>query len=161
MLFAPDKSKIETYEKRALGGWDADNFSEGKSEGVFDIDGCRVGVRICFEIRFPEYFRELYRAKTDLNIVLFCDVSEKENLGRYELIKAHLRTRAVENVCMTLSVNDISPFQTAPTAFIDADGKVIAEAPGDIENLLLYDFYNDEKSYGAKQRMMISDKLIN
>ena len=55
--------------------------------------------RICYEIRFPEYFRELYVENTDLNVILFYDVSDRDNADRYDLIRAHVRMRAVENVC--------------------------------------------------------------
>jgi predicted amidohydrolase len=160
IVLAPDTGVYEPYNKRALWGWDADNFSEGGSGGVFEIDGYRIGVRICFEVRFPEYFRELYRAKTDINIVLFCDVSDNDSFDRYELIKAHLRTRAVENVCTIISANDISPYQTAPSAVIDADGKMKAEAPRNIEHLLVYDLDNEALSFGAKGRMAINDKIV-
>ena len=46
-------------------------------------------------MRFPEYFRELYARKTDLNVVLFYDVSDVDDTGRYDLIKGQLQTRAV------------------------------------------------------------------
>ena len=48
-------------------------------DGIFEIAGISVGVRICFEVRFPEYFRELYARKTDLNVVLFYDVSDVDD----------------------------------------------------------------------------------
>lgn len=72
-MFHPDKQKL-IYHKRALWGWDKDNFSIGDRDGVFEINGLKVGIRICFEVRFPEFFRELYREQTDLNIILFYDV---------------------------------------------------------------------------------------
>lgn len=59
ILFQPNKKK-QFYDKRALWGWDKDNFAEGNSEGVFEIGDVTIGIRICFEVRFPEYFRELY-----------------------------------------------------------------------------------------------------
>ena len=69
ILFQPYKN-YQFYDKRALWGWDRDNFTEGQNEGIFEIGGITIGVRICFEIRFPEYFRELYKQRTDLNVVL-------------------------------------------------------------------------------------------
>ena len=60
--------------------------------------------------------------KTDLNIVLFYDVSDRDDIERYDLIKSHIRMRAVENVTYTLSVDAISPYQTAPTALYDRSG---------------------------------------
>nr|MCR5214806.1 carbon-nitrogen hydrolase family protein [Eubacterium sp.] len=55
-VFSPD-GKREKYSKRALWGWDKENFTEGQDNGVIEIDSLRVGIRICFEVRFPEYFR--------------------------------------------------------------------------------------------------------
>lgn len=95
--------------------------------GILNIDDFKIGVRICFEVRFPEYFRELYKADTDFNVVIFYDVANKDDIERYELIKAHLKTRAVENISTIISVNTISPYQTAPTAVFDSSGKVIIE----------------------------------
>ncbi|MBQ7432715.1 MAG: carbon-nitrogen hydrolase family protein [Lachnospiraceae bacterium] len=122
-MLSPNKSK-RWYGKRALYGWDEDNFKEGKEKGLYYIDGLKIGVRICFEVRFPEYFRELYMENTDLDIVLFYDVADKEDEIRYQMIRGHLITRAVENVTPVLSVNAIHPNQTAPTCFINASGAV-------------------------------------
>ena len=62
--FLPGKERIN-YDKRALWGWDRDNFTAGEKDGIFEYKGFKIGIRICFEVRFPEYFRELYQAKTD------------------------------------------------------------------------------------------------
>ncbi|MBO4783643.1 MAG: carbon-nitrogen hydrolase family protein, partial [Lachnospiraceae bacterium] len=51
-LIAP-KRDIKHYDKRALYGWDSENFERGNTDGIFEINGLKVGVRICFEARFP------------------------------------------------------------------------------------------------------------
>lgn len=112
------------------------------------------------EVRFPEFFRELYREKAELCLVSFCDISQKENKERYELIKAHLRTRAVENVFTVLSVNDISSFQTAPTAVIDPNGSVLLEMERNKEGLLIYDYVRSKDNFGMSGRKEISDRLV-
>lgn len=38
MLFQPN-SQIEFYDKRALWGWDKDNFTKGSNNGIFEIEG--------------------------------------------------------------------------------------------------------------------------
>lgn len=158
ILFAPYGEKM-IYHKRALWGWDKDNFSIGNANGVFDIEGLRVGIRICFEVRFPEFFRELYQEHTDLNIVLFYDVSDYDDVERYELIKSHIRTRAVENVTYTLTVDAICPYQTAPTALYDKSGCSLIELERNQEKLLVYDFENAEPDFGELGRKEISDWL--
>ncbi len=159
IVFTPYQEKL-IYHKRALWGWDRDNFNIGNGNGVFDIEGLKVGIRICFEVRFPEFFRELYKAHTDLNIILFYDVSDYEDMERYELIKAHIKTRSVENVTYTLSVNSICPYQTAPTALYDKSGYPLSELKRNEEGLLVYDLENMQFDFGEQGRKQISDWLM-
>lgn len=159
IVFIPYKKRI-LYNKRALWGWDKENFSMGKNSGVLDLDGWRIGIRICYEVRFPEFFRELYKEHTDLNIVLFYDVSDYDNMDRYEIIKAHIRTRAVENITYTLSVDAIYPYQTAPTILYDRSGYPLCELKRNEENLLVYDLNDKQLNFGEQGRKEISDLLI-
>ena len=100
IFFAP-KSKLVTYDKRALWGWDRDNFTRGEKRGVVDYKGFCIGIRICFEIRFPEFFRELYKEKTDLDVVLFYDVTNEEILfispPSFKISVEHLKDRTVHS----------------------------------------------------------------
>lgn len=159
IIFAPHQEKT-FYHKRALWGWDKDNFSVGNNKGIVEIDGWKIGVRICFEVRFPEFFRELYEEHTDLNIILFYDVADCDDVERYELIKSHIRTRAVENVTYTLAVDTICPYQTAPTVLYDRSGCSLVELKRNEEGLLVYDLENSEPDFGEKGRMQISDWLM-
>lgn len=160
IVFSPDDSKVMPYNKRALWGWDKENFKEGNNNGIFNIDDFKIGIRICFEVRFPEYFRELYKENTDFNVVIFYDVANNDDIDRYELIKAHLKIRAVENISIIVSVNNIKPYQTAPTAVFDTSGKVVIELERNIENLLVYDFEHKKLNFGEEGRKIISDNLI-
>ncbi|HIS26575.1 MAG TPA: carbon-nitrogen hydrolase family protein [Candidatus Pullilachnospira intestinigallinarum] len=148
------------YHKRALWGWDRDNFTAADSDGILEVDGWRIGIRICFEVRFPEYFRELYRVHTDLNIILFYDVSEQKNPDRYDLIESHIRTRAVENVTYTLTVNTASFYQTAPTALYDRSGKSIAKLNRNQEEILTYNLEKSSLNFGEQGRQEISEELV-
>ncbi|MCR5249237.1 MAG: carbon-nitrogen hydrolase family protein [Lachnospiraceae bacterium] len=159
MLFCPDGRRIP-YRKRALWGWDRDNFSAGEDSGVVEIDSHKVGIRICFEVRFPEYFRELYKEQTDLNLILFFDRSEQEDPERYELIKGHIRTRAVENVCHILTCNTAAAHQTAPTGLYDRSGRTLIELERGTEDLLIFDFEPAPLDFGERGRKEISDLLM-
>ena len=161
LLIDPNGELIGNYDKRALWGWDLDNFTKGKTLGIYQIDDIQVGFRICFEVRFPEYFRELFKSNVQLCFVSLCDVSEQNSIERYNIIKAHLITRAVENVMTIISVNSISQYQTAPTAIIDSNGHIVSEAPRDQEYLLVYDYITPIIEYGAKGRLHYSRKLLS
>ena len=158
-LIAP-KRDIRHYDKRALYGYDSDNFERGNTDGIFEINGLKVGVRICFEVRFPEYFRELYKEKTDLIVVIFYAVSDFDDTEKYDVMRSHLISRAAENVTPILSVDAITPYQSCPTAFINASGRVLSEAKRNSEELLFYDFEKSELNFGEIGRKRESDHLL-
>jgi len=160
-FISPVDKTIQYYDKRALWGWDMDNYVPGKeNKGIFTVDGVKIGFRICFEIRFPEYFRELYRENVDIAFVSFCDVSEEDNPVRYEIIKSHLITRAVENIFYVISSNSISKYQTVPTCVINPDGIIEKYAEKDTEGIMNYEFSEIKDNFGRKGRKVNSDLLL-
>ena len=158
-LIAP-KRDVRHYDKRALYGWDSENFVRGNNDGIFEINGLKVGVRICFEARFPEYFRELYKAKTDINVVIFYAVSDTDETDKYNVLRSHLISRAADNVPPIFAVDSITPFQSAPTCFINASGKVLAELDRNKEEIIFYDFEKSELNFGEIGRKRESDHLL-
>lgn len=160
-LIAPGQGMIHTYHKRALWGWDLDNFLPGNEAGVVVIDGIKVGIRICFEVRFPEYFRELYRQGTELCLVSLTDIGKEEHKEKLSVIRSHLVSRAVENTMYILSANSISQYQLAPTALINPDGIVIKEAPLNQEALITAEIEISPPHFGRKGRRFYSDQLLN
>ena len=103
---------------------------------------------------------DLMKLDTDINLVLFYDVADIDDNERYNMIKGHLQTRAVENVTTTISVNAISPFQTAPTMVLGKSGQCIKECVRNKPELLIYDFEKTENDFGENGRISISDMLI-
>jgi len=160
-LISPKQENPASYSKRALWGWDAENFTRGISSGIYTIDELKIGIRICYEVRFPEYFRELFKENVQIAFVSFCDISSKPDSERYEIIKSHLVTRAVENAMWVIFVNSISKHQTAPTCLIDPDGNVLEVAPKDREYLLKFNLVNPESNFGREGRIKHSKELTD
>jgi len=160
-VIGPTGELAGIYDKRALWGWDKDNFVPGESDGIFEIDDIKVGFRICYEVRFPEYFRELFTAGVSLCFVSFCDVSKQADDERYDILKSHLITRAAENVMTVVSVNSTSGFQTAPTAVFSPDGHVIETAENGKESLLIFEYNKETNSFSGEGRETLSRELLN
>jgi len=158
-LVSPHQDNLASYSKRALWGWDAENFTRGISNGIYKIDKLKIGIRICYEVRFPEYFRELFKESVQIAFVSFCDISNEPDPERYEILKSHLVTRAVEDAIYVFSVNSIAKHQNAPTCLINPDGNVLAIAPKDREYLLTFDVVNTRSNYGRDGRIKHSKGL--
>lgn len=156
LVFDEKGEEICRYDKRALWGWDAESFVPGEREGVFTLDGMKIGVRICFDVRFPELFRQLFDAKVDLCVMPFCDTAEHLP-ERRRIITGHLRTRAAENVMQVLSVNSLSRCPAVPTAWFDQNGKIRKQTYR--EMLLLCDVTVPEEDFGMRGRRVNAAKF--
>ncbi|MDA0119235.1 carbon-nitrogen hydrolase family protein [Vibrio sp. T11.5] len=153
--------RVDYYDKRALWGWDAEHFTvDSDFDGVVDIQGVTVGVRVCYEVRFPEYFRELYKQNVDVVVISSCDIQKEFDANRYSILKSHLLTRAIENVFTVISVNSASMEQTAPTCVVDQHGTTLVEAEHSADSMTYFDYQSLENGFGAKGIIQYADKLL-
>jgi predicted amidohydrolase len=135
-LIGPDGRARGTYAKRAMYGDDARHYAPGsEAGGLHTVEGIRTGLRICYEFRFPEYFRELLAARAALGLVAFSMVGPTP--AKRPVARAHLVSRAAENGLWLLSANSVSQAQNAPTCLVDPDGTVVEELPDGREDLLV------------------------
>lgn len=137
LIFDPSGNHIGTHRKAHLFDIDvegkvsfkeSDTFTVGDDVCVVDTIFGKIGVGICFDIRFPEYFRKL--------VLEGCKVIALPASFASETGKAHwmisLRMRAVDNQCYMLgvspSVNYELPYRAyGHTAATDPWGLVLGE----------------------------------
>jgi 5-aminopentanamidase len=94
---------IGTHRKRHLPFLGADRFTDeppGREPPIFNTPIGRVGVAICYEIRFPEVFRTLALGGADI-IALPTSWPEQSNI----LATHFTRVRAAENFVYVLAAN--------------------------------------------------------
>jgi len=106
VVYGPDGERVARYDKIHLFGFakggerydEAATIAPGRSPVAFDTPFGRVGLSICYDLRFPELYRAL--GECDLLIV---PAAFTETTGRahWEIL---LRARAIENQCYVLAV---------------------------------------------------------
>ena len=111
LVFGPDGSRAARYDKIHLFAYDngREQYDEGRvleagSEPVdFVAEGRRVGLSVCYDLRFPELYRHLAAGDGSAP----CDVMCVPAAFTYTTGQAHwellLRARAVENQCVVLA----------------------------------------------------------
>jgi len=106
-VFAPDGTLAARYDKMHLFRYDngRENFDEGRvlqagSEPVtFEAEGLRVGLSICYDLRFPELYRAMMSPPCDL-LAVPAAFTHTTGHAHWELL---LRARAVENQCYVIA----------------------------------------------------------
>lgn len=105
LAFAPDGVRVARYDKIHLFGFDngqekydeAKTIEPGEQVVTFRADEIRIGLSVCYDLRFPE----LYRAMGEIDLVVVPSAFTcATGLAHWEVL---LRTRAIENQCYVLA----------------------------------------------------------
>jgi predicted amidohydrolase len=106
-------------------------IAAGSAVVALDVEGVRVGLSICYDLRFPELYRRL--AVDEQATVLVVPAAFMAHTGRdhWEVL---LRARAIENQCYVLAAGQIGDHEPHRTCYgrsmiIDPWGTVIAQSP--------------------------------
>jgi nitrilase len=94
-----DKKHLFAYEKGRERYDEGRTLQAGRTPVAFDADGWRVGLSVCYDLRFPELYRALARPP--------CDLLSVPSAFTYTTGSAHwevlLRARAIENQCYVIA----------------------------------------------------------
>ena len=66
IVYRYDKIYLYTVERKDVTYRESDSVEPGSEPGVFELDGITMGIGICFDLRYPEYFRELARQGAEI-----------------------------------------------------------------------------------------------
>jgi predicted amidohydrolase len=112
---------------------ESSHFAAGSDVVAVDVEGVRVGLSICYDLRFPELYRSL---AIDGAQVLVVPAAFMAHTGRdhWEVL---LRARAVENQCYVVAAGQIGDHDPGRTCYgrsmiVDPWGTVLAQAPDEI-----------------------------
>jgi predicted amidohydrolase len=114
--------RVSFHESRAV--------APGGEAVTVDVEGVRVGLTICYDLRFPELYRRLAIAGAQ---VLAVPAAFMAHTGRdhWEVL---LRARAIENQCYVVAAGQIGDHDPGRTCFgrsmvVDPWGTVVAQQP--------------------------------
>ncbi len=156
---------IDRYDKRFCTTGDLKHFSAGNHFVVFDIKGIRCGLLICFDVRFPELYREYKKLDVDLVFQSFYNARQKPGGIHPKIMPVTAQTRAATNH-FYMSLTNSSAANSWPCHFITPDGLIEDTLPANKPGVLISEldlsdsFYDASRHFRAKamEGSLYSDK---
>ncbi|QCC50422.1 carbon-nitrogen family hydrolase [Halapricum salinum] len=111
VLFDSEGERRLVYRKHHLFGYDSaeqELLTPGERLPVADLGGLGVAVTTCYDLRFPELYREL--VETGAELVLVPSAWPYPRVEHWRLLP---RARAVENLCYVATTNGVGTFDDA------------------------------------------------
>lgn len=109
LVFDEKGERIANYDKIHLFDVNVENESyfesrtvvPGHEVVVVDLPFARIGISICYDIRFPELYRQMLSHGVDI-IVISAAFTDKTGKAHWEILT---RARAIENLCYVIAAN--------------------------------------------------------
>jgi predicted amidohydrolase len=140
LLFGPDGQLVTTYRKLHLFDATPDETAEPYRESASvsagseivtaEIEGLRLGLATCYDLRFPELFRALARKGAQV-FLLPAAFTLETGRDHWEPL---IRARAIENGCFFIAADNFGSFPPHRMTYghsmiVDPWGTVLAQAP--------------------------------
>ena len=149
VLFRPDGSIAATYDKihlfdATLPGLKAyresDTYAGGDNAVVTDAAGMKLGLTICYDVRFPLLHRTLAEAGAEV-IAVPAAFTVPTGEAHWHVL---LRARAIETGCFVIAAAQAGSHQNGRSTYghslvVDPWGKIVAELGGEGEGVLVAD----------------------
>jgi predicted amidohydrolase len=152
---------IDRYDKRFCTGGDLDYFSPGDHFVTFDLNGVNCGLLICYDIRFPELYREYRNLDTDIVFQSFYNARQRKGSIHPLIMPVTSQAMAASNYFYMSLTNSSAP-ESWPGHFITPDGLIQNKLPANEAGILISDMDISRKYYDASKpfrRNAIEGKL--
>ncbi len=129
-------------------------FSPGAELASVAYGGFRLGLSICYDLRFPEVYRKL-AAEQNANVFV---VSSAWPIPRLEHLRILTLARAIENQSYLVLANRVGTDDRLTfcggSAIIDPDGAILAAASSEREELVMAEL-SQESLRSVRRRMAV------
>jgi predicted amidohydrolase len=145
-----DGNLEDRYDKRFCTGGDLKYFTPGDHFVKFTINGVNCGLLICYDIRFPELYREYRKLNVDVIFQSFHNARQKP--GSIHPVIMHITAQAMAaSNYFYMSLTNSSVAESWPCYFITPDGLVQNKLAENVAGVLISDVDISAKYYDASK----------
>jgi len=154
-LIGPDGAIRDRYDKRFCTKDDLRVYSPGDRTVKFEVKGVTCALLICFDLRFPELYRRLYKLGVRVVFQSFHNAYYKGPTVHRHIIRQTLQANAACNAMWISATNSTGVHSSWGGVFITPDGVIAAKLkpnrPGVMVNSidLKKEYYDPMKPFRA------------
>lgn len=155
--FVTPGGNLFIYDKRHLFSYANEHtvFTPGEHRLVFEYLGWRIMPQICYDVRFPVWFRNRGDYDLLINVASFPET-------RRDIWRTLLKARAIENQCFVAAANragddELGLHYAGDSMLINAVGEPVAEILPSAEGIVQSIFIKDELAELRKQFPVLLD----
>lgn len=102
MVFVFPNGAVQSYDKRHLFSLAKEEavFTSGKDKVIVDLNGWKICLQICYDLRFPVFARNV----ENYDVLLYVASWPKPRINAWDAL---LKARAIENMCYVIGVNRV------------------------------------------------------
>ena len=163
-LISPESKLVDRYDKRFCTQIDLDRYTPGDHFVHFDLNGVKCSLLICFDLRFPELYRALYKEGVKCIFQSFYNARQQGPSVHSEIMRQTMQTNAANNGFWVSMTNSCGWFCPYPSCFIQPDGRIVEQLPEHTDGLTINTVDLSEKFYDPSagfRDSAIAGKLTN
>jgi predicted amidohydrolase len=126
-LINPEGRIVDRYDKRFCTLGDLRRLTPGNRFADFTINGVKCSLLICFDLRFPEIYRQLYKQKVNCIFQSFYNARQKGPSVHTHIMRQTMQCRAATNHFWASCTNSSGYYSPYPSCFIQPDGKIVKQ----------------------------------
>ena len=136
-LINPKGRIVDRYDKRFCTPGDLKRLTPGNRFVNFVVNGVRCSLLICFDLRFPEIYRQLYKQGVDCIFQSFYNARHPGPSVHSHIMRQTMQCRAATNHFWVSMSNASGYYSPYPSCFIQPDGRIIKRLKGDRAGMMI------------------------
>ena len=160
----PKGKIVDRYDKRFCTKGDLRRLTQGSRFVYFSIYGVKCSLLICFDLRFPEIYRELYKRKVNCIFQSFYNARQKGPSVHTHIMRQTMQCRAATNHFWISMANASGYYSPYPSCFIQPDGRIVKQLKQNRAGMMVNTVDLNRKFYDPMadfRDMAIAGKLSN
>ncbi len=161
-LIGPDGKIVDRYDKRFCMEKELAHYTPGNRFVIFTINGVRCSLLICFDLRFPELYRQLRKLKIDCIFQSFYNARQKGPSVRTHIMRQTMQAHAATNFFWVSGSNASGYYSPYPSFFIQPDGEIVRQLRSNCAGMMVntvdlkQEFYDPSAPF---RKMAMSGRL--